>query len=244
MDSVENNLVPIDLKETFRFACSPGVACFNACCRDLNQFLYPLDILRLKNALRISSGEFLKRYSNTHIGPQTGLPMVSLSSADAQRLTCPFVTTAGCSVYPARPASCRIYPLVRAISRNRATGKISERFLLLKEPHCLGFGEPRAQTVRQWIKNQEVENDHPINDMLMEIISLKRQRLPGPLDLQSRRLVYRALYDLDRFRDQISNPNFSNTFKVDPEKLAAAGTDDTVLLEIAIEWVKQVVFKL
>ena len=116
--------------------------------------------------------------------------------------------------------------------------------MLLKEPHCLGFGEPKAQTVRQWIKNQQVETDNPINDKLMEIISLKRQRLPGPLDLKSRGLVYRALYDLDSFKNQIFANNFLNNLELDPEKLAAARTDDKVLLEVGIEWVKQVVFKL
>jgi len=243
MEPVENKLVPIDLEETFRFACSPGVACFNACCRDLNQFLYPYDILRLKLTLGLSSGELLKRYTYEHIGPEAGLPIVSLASADAGRLTCPFVTTEGCSVYSARPSSCRIYPLVRAISRNRATGEITERFMLLKEPHCLGFGESKAQTVRQWIKTQEVESDNPINDKLMEIISLKRQQLSGPLDLKSRGLVYQALYDLDSFKNQIFDNTVSKNFALDSEKLAAARTDDTVLLEIAIDWVKQVVFR-
>jgi hypothetical protein len=192
----------------------------------------------------LSSGEFLNRYTSQHLGPGSGLPIVSLKSADARRLTCPFVTAEGCSVYPDRPSSCRIYPLVRAISRNRATHEITEGFMLLKEPQCLGFGEPKEQTVRQWINDQEVGTDNPINDKLMEIISLKRQRLPGPLDLKSRGLVYRALYDLDSFKNQIFTKNFSNTFEVDPERLAAAGTDDKVLLEVGIEWVKRVVFNL
>jgi Fe-S-cluster containining protein len=241
--NVDNRLVPIGLEETFQFACSPGVACFNACCRNLNQFLYPYDILRLKKALGLSSGAFLKRYTYRHIGAESGLPIVSLASADAKRLTCPFVTTAGCRVYSARPSSCRMYPLVRVICRNRATGEMSERFMLLKEPHCLGSGESKAQTVRQWIKNQEVESDNLINDKLMEIISLKRQRLPGPLDLKSRRLFYSALYDLDNFRNRLFNNNLLNHFEVDPRKRTAARTDDRALLEIAIEWVKQMLFK-
>jgi Fe-S-cluster containining protein len=240
---VSGKLIAISSEESFRFECSPGVACFNACCRDLNQFLYPYDILRLRKRLGLSSGEFLNRYTSQHLGPASGLPIVSLTSADARRLTCPFVTAEGCSVYPDRPSSCRIYPLVRAISRNRTTHEISEHFMLLKEPQCLGFGEPKKQTVRQWINDQEVGTDNLINDKLMEIISLKRQRLPGPLDLKSRGLVYRALYDLDSFKNQIFTKNFLNTFEVDPEKLAAARTDDKVLLEVGIEWVKQVVFK-
>jgi hypothetical protein len=273
--------------EPFRFACSPGVACFNECCRDLNQFLYPYDILRLKKRLGLSSGEFLERYTTQHIGPESGLPIVALKTADVERFACPFVTENGCRVYPDRPSSCRIYPLVRAISRCRETGKITERFMLLNEPHCLGFNEPKEQTVRQWIKEQGIETDNPINDKLMEIISLKNRLRPGPLDLKSRHLFYVALYDLDNFRKQIFqrsgsslisslsfprrresrnvlrkkldarlrghdgknsptpqifNNNLLDNVVVDPQKLAAAETDDTALLEIGIKWVKQVLF--
>jgi Fe-S-cluster containining protein len=229
--------------EPFRFACSAAVACFNECCRDLNQFLYPYDILRLKKRLGLSSGEFLERYTTQHNGPESGLPIVALKTTDNQRFTCPFVTENGCRVYSDRPSSCRTYPLVRAISRSRESGKISERFMLLNEPHCLGFNEPKEQTVRQWIKEQGIETDNPINDKLMEIISLKNRLRPGPLDLKSRHLFYVALYDLDNFRKQIFNNNLFGGFKVNPQKLAAAKIDDTALLEIGIEWVKQSLFK-
>ena len=45
MDDV---ISPLSLTDTFAFSCSARVACFNDCCRDLNQFLMPYDILRLK----------------------------------------------------------------------------------------------------------------------------------------------------------------------------------------------------
>ena len=227
----------------FRFACSPAVACFNECCRDLNQFLYPYDILRLKKRLGLSSSEFLERYTIQHIGPETGLPVVALKAADDERLTCPFVTAKGCRVYPDRPASCRTYPLVRAISRNRETGKISEHFMLLKEPHCFGFDAPSSQSVQQWINSQEAGIYNHFNDQMLEIIRLKNQLRPGPLDLKSRHLFYVALYDLDRFKAQIFKNKLLDEIDVDPQKLAAAKTDDTALLEVGMEWVKQTLFK-
>jgi len=239
---VNDNLIPIGADETFRFGCSPAVVCFNECCRDLNQFLYPYDILRLKKGLGISSGEFLERYTTHHIGPESGLPIVTLQTADAEALTCPFVTEKGCRVYPDRPASCRTYPLVRAISRNRESGQITERFMLLNEPHCLGFNEPKEQTARQWIKEQGVETDNEINDRLLEIISLKNQLQPGPMDRKSRQRLYTALYDLDNFRNQVFRNDLPDNFEVHPKRLAAAENDDTALLEVAIEWVKQVLF--
>ena len=240
---MNDHLISIMPDEQFRFACSPGVACFNECCRDLNQFLYPYDILRLKKGLGMSSGEFLERYTTRHIGPESGLPVVALQTTDATGLTCPFVTEKGCRVYPHRPASCRTYPLVRAISRNRETGKITERFMLLHEPHCLGFNEPKEQTVRQWIKEQGVEADNPTNDKLMEIISLKNRLRPGPLDLKSRRQFFLALYDLDNFRNQFLEKRRLDSLDVDPQTMAVAETDDRALLEVGMAYVKQVLFK-
>jgi Fe-S-cluster containining protein len=236
---VNEHLTPIGLDEQFKFACTPEVACFNECCRDLNQFLYPYDVLRLKKGLGLSSGEFLERYTIQHIGPESGLPVVALKATDPERLTCPFVTEKGCRVYPDRPSSCRIYPLVRAISRNRETGKMTERFMLLTEPHCLGFQAPKEQTVRQWVIDQDIAVYNRINDQLMEIISLKNRLHPGALDLETRRRFYTALYDLDEFRNRLFSQPLANKFEVDPEKLRAAETDDAALLEAAMEWIRQ-----
>jgi hypothetical protein len=77
----------------------------------------------------------------------------------------------------------------------------------------------------------------------MQIIRLKNQVLPGPLDLKSRHLVYLALYDLDNFRNQIFKNKFLDNADVDPQKAAAAEADDTALLEVGMQWVEQIVFK-
>jgi Fe-S-cluster containining protein len=204
--------------------------------------MYPYDILRLKKGLGLSSGEFLERYTIQHIGPESGLPVVVLKATDSERLTCPFVTEKGCRVYPDRPSSCRIYPLVRAISRNRETGKMTERFMLLTEPHCLGFQASKEQTVRQWVIDQDIAVYNRINDQLMDIISMKNRLHPGALDLETRRRFYTALYDLDEFRNRLFSQPLANNFEVDPEKLRAAETDDTTLLEVGLEYVKKVLF--
>ena len=240
---MNDHLTPISPNKSFRFSCSPKVMCFNECCRDLNQFLYPYDILRLKKRLEMTSAEFLQRYTTQHIGPESGLPMVTLKATDAQRRICPFVTPKGCHVYPDRPASCRTYPLVRAIFRNRATGKVSEHFMLLKEPHCLGFDASKSQTVQQWINDQEIEIYNHFNDQMLEIIRLKNELRPGPLDPKSRHLFYMALYDLDRFRTQVFKNKLLDQIEVDPQKRVDSETDDTALLEISMQWIKQALFK-
>ena len=49
--------------DTFQFGCHPGVSCFNQCCGDVNIFLSPYDVLRMKKRLEITSTEFLEKYT-------------------------------------------------------------------------------------------------------------------------------------------------------------------------------------
>ena len=241
-DMLENDIQPLSIGDTFCFCCSPQVPCFNECCRDLNQFLTPGDVLRLKTYLGISSGEFLERYTHQHTGPGTGLPVVTLKPADTADRACCFVTTAGCRVYSARPASCRTYPLARAISRSRSNGRITEHFALLKEPHCQGHAQSRRQTVREWIRDQELADCNQINDLLLEIIRLKNQRLPGPLDPRQRHLFHLALYDIDAFRVQIFSKDLLAGFPMPPATLEAIRTDDLALLKLGHQWIRLVLF--
>lgn len=239
---MEPKLTPITPKDPFRFECSPEVPCFNECCRDLNQFLTPYDILRLKSHLGLSSEAFLAQYTSQHIGPESGLPIVTLKPKAGQDPICPFVSARGCEVYADRPSSCRIYPLVRGLARSRQTGEVTEQFMVLQEPHCLGFGASRKQTVTQWMQGQEIEIYNAINDRLMELISLKNRLRPGPLDLKSRHLFYMALYDLDTFRTQIKANGILENADIDSASLEKAMADDVALLKVGMEWIKQVLF--
>ena len=239
---MEPDLTPLALQDTFRFACSPEVPCFNACCRDLNQFLTPYDILRLKTHLGLSSEQFLSLYTSQNTGPESGLPIVTLKPADNLELLCPFLTEMGCAVYENRPSSCRMYPLVRVVARSRTTDETVERFMLLKEPHCLGFNQGNQRTVQQWIADQEIAFYNEINDKLMQIISLKNRRRPGVLDLKSRHLFFTALYDLDGFKTRIVNNGLLAGFPIDSSLIDKALDDDVALLEVGMQWIERVLF--
>jgi Fe-S-cluster containining protein len=239
---VEPDLTPISLQESFRFSCSPHVPCFNECCRDLNQFLTPYDILRLKNHLGLSSGKFLRKYTSQHTGPESGLPIVALKPNDPHKLTCPFVKDTGCRVYENRPSSCRTYPLMRAVTRSRSTGEITAQFMMLRESHCLGFEEGKTRTLQQWIEEQGLAVYNENNDKLMQIISLKNRLIQGPLDLKSSQLFYTALYDQDDFRLQIQNSGLLDNFHVNSRIMDAALKSDVALLNLAMRWIKRVLF--
>ncbi|MFO7667757.1 MAG: YkgJ family cysteine cluster protein [Desulfobacterales bacterium] len=238
---MEEDFISLSPYDKFRFSCTSNLSCFNECCRDLNQFLTPYDILRLKNNLGISSGLFLKTFTSHHIGPETGLPVITIKTNLASGSICPFVTPSGCKVYKDRPSSCRTYPLARLVSRNRESGRLSEYYTLIKEKHCLGFNNGREQTVSKWIIEQDIEPYNRMNDMLMEIISLKNQLVRGELDIKSGYLFRMALYDIDGFRSYLFtdkerldalNDSYINTLK----------QNDTALLVFALSWVRQNLF--
>jgi hypothetical protein len=207
----------------------------------LNQFLTPYDVLRLKNHLGLSSGKFLEKYASGHIGPESGLPIVALRPARAHYPCCPFVSKEGCTVYENRPSSCRTYPLLRAATRSRRSGEITERFMVLKEAHCRGFDRGKTQSVEQWIEAQKITFYNEINDKLLGIISLKNRLMPGPLDNKSRRLFYTALYDLDDFRSQIANGLLSD-FQTGSDIPDATLEDDVALLKLGMSWIKHALF--
>ena len=236
---MSDNMTPVSQETTFHFSCNPAVSCFNECCRDLNQFLTPYDILRIKNGLKISSHEFLSEYCKKHTGPESGFPIITLKPVDSHDLKCPFVTPEGCRIYENRPSSCRMYPLVRAISRNRETGHITEQYMLLKEPHCNGFNQHHKQTVREWIMRQGLDIYNEMNDLLMDVIAIKNQFAPGPLDLSASQLFYLACYDLDNFRLHLSKKGVLENLDLESGLLEKAKTDDLSLLKIGMAAIKQ-----
>jgi uncharacterized protein len=238
---MNDEMTPVRLDDTFQFSCTKEVPCFNECCRDLNQFLTPYDILRLKTNLGMTSTQFIKAYTLNHTGPESGLPVVTLKPADQKNLICPFVTAAGCSVYKDRPGSCRTYPLARLISRSRETGQITQHWALIKESHCQGFRQNKKMVIRDWIQTQELIIYNQINDLLMEIISLKNQRKPGPLDIKSRHLFHMVCYDLDNFKSHIFEKGLLDGLGLDADQLESL-QDDTTLLRFGLEWLKDKLF--
>jgi len=78
---------------------------------------------------------------------------------------------------------------------------------------------------------------------MMDIISLKNQLIPGPLDLKSRHMVYLALYDLDSFRSQIKRNGLLDDFDIDKKFFDNAMEEDAALLELGMKWVEKVLFE-
>lgn len=167
--------------------------------------------------------------------------MVSLKMLKDQDLRCPFVRPAGCSVYEDRPGSCRTYPLGRMAVRKPGRQGCREFYILIQEAHCLGFAQPRQWTVRQWKKDQQLDIYNEMNDLMLDILSLKRSR-GKELGTEENELFYMACYDLDGFRDLTFEKKLWASAAVSEGLVEAIRKDDVALMRFAIEWIKGAVF--
>ena len=155
------NVDPVrySLDKQFKFRCHKGISCFTKCCSNIDIMLTPYDIVRLKNRLGISSGEFLNDYAYIEVDEKASHPFVFLKLNDDPERKCRFVTPEGCTVYTDRPANCRYYPVGQASLKkmdDKANKPVHEEFyFFVREEHCAGFREAREWTIASWRDDQE-----------------------------------------------------------------------------------------
>jgi hypothetical protein len=226
--------------ETFAFRCHPGIGCFNRCCRNLNLFLYPYDVLRLRAGLGISSDEFLDRHVDVVLRPGTHFPEVLLRMAENAEKTCPFLAPDGCRVYPDRPDTCRTFPLEQGL-RHDARADTDETVFFFRPPDfCLGRHEPSPWSVPEWVADQEAGEYHRMTvrwARLRRLFQADPWGAEGPAGTRAR-MSFMAAYNIDRFRAFVFESSFLKRFKVKPELLGRIKRDDAELLLLGFDWIK------
>ncbi|HHW42326.1 YkgJ family cysteine cluster protein [Desulfofundulus thermobenzoicus] len=214
----------------FRFSCHPGLSCFTECCRDVNIFLTPYDVLRMRKKLDLSSGEFLERYTIKLIGNKTGLPLVLLKMNEQDK-KCPFVTPQGCGIYQERPWACRMFPL------DKAEG--DDRYNVVAVPsRCRGLEEDRELMVEEYIKEQGLLTYDYVEEIFNHISYNPRLSEIKVTDPQIADMFYMACYDLDRFKRFVFETRFLKIFEVEPEVVEQIKTDDLALMQLGFRWMR------
>lgn len=231
------------LDDTIQFNCHPGIACFNACCKNIDILLTPYDLLRLKQALQLSSSDMLDRYTIPFALDQHGLPGLKLKP-HLGSTACPFLTAGGCSVYADRPTACRYYALGNMGIRQQAQAFVEEVYFLVKESHCLGHQEPRRLTVKDYLQEQALATYEHFNREWRDLIIKKRSSGPtvGAPSLRSMELFFLASYDIEGFREFIQQPAFIQIFIVDEATQQQLATSDAELLRFAMRFLRQVLY--
>ncbi|MDP8208878.1 MAG: YkgJ family cysteine cluster protein [Candidatus Electryonea clarkiae] len=226
----------------FSFSCNPGVSCFNKCCTDVNIFLTPYDIIRLKNRFDMDSEEFLARYTIMPMDARQSYPIVLFKMQNDEDKSCPFLDAEkGCSVYEDRPWPCRMFPIGKASPKEESAFPF---YFFMREDVCKGFEEATDNwTIESWIENQEVG---PYDEMgeLFKGIALntffgKGQRLTPPL----MEMFHMVCYNIDKFKVFVFESTFLDRFEVPEDRIEKMRTDDVELQKFGYEWLRFSLFQ-
>jgi Fe-S-cluster containining protein len=232
----------LGLDSRFCFRCHKGVPCFNECCRDINIFLTPYDIIRLKNNLGMNSEEFIKKYTITPFDQNLKYPILLLKMNDDEKKSCPFVGEEGCTVYSDRPWACRMYPLGLASPKENHQTEKDDFYFLLKEEVCKGFAEDNELSVKEWIEDQEIELYDRIGRGFKEITLHSYFQEEKDLSPQKMEMFFMVCYNIDKFREFVFKSTFLDKFEIDEKLREEIKKDDVALLEFGYDWLKFALF--
>lgn len=246
--------LPTD-KQTFAFRCHPAISCFNQCCRNLNLYLYPYDIIRLKKNLGMTADQFIETHTDMVLRPGHHFPDVLLHMADNAEKTCPFLTDAGCRVYPDRPYTCRMFPVEQGLyfeEKPSAAGRGASREIIHARPvyfyrppdFCKGQEESIRWTRPAWEADQQATFYSRMTVQwadLMALITSDPWAGEGP-DGPKGKMAVMAAYNMDGFRDFVLNSSFLKRHIVKSELRLKLKTDDVALLRLGMAWIRLFLF--
>lgn len=226
--------------EPFHFHCHPGVSCYLTCCHKVEMYLYPWDVIKLKNRLGLHSSEFMRQHARIAEGSHPFFPAVMLNMANTDGYPCPFLKKKGCSVYKDRPSACRTYPLERAVERVPGTSELRSHYFMTHHVYCKGHEEERTYTVTEWEKDQFLFDCNLMNDHWAEIDAFFATNPWQGEGAAGRRqqLAFMVCYNIDEFRAYVGKHQLLSRFRLRKEDRRRIKRDDGALLKFGFNWLQ------
>lgn len=142
-------IIPVDANENVHFNCTHC----GDCCRHvkLSVMLESLDVYRLAQHLHKNIENILIDYAEPQLLDECGYPIFLLKTVGIDD-ACIFLKEGRCTVYPARPRTCRIYPF----TMGPEGGKL-QAFLCPEKPHH--FDTNAQINVGEWLQSKSSSED-------------------------------------------------------------------------------------
>ena len=115
----------------------------------------------------------------------------------------------------------------------------------MREPHCLGFDKGTVRTPQQWLANEELHPYNASNDRYMRLMAMVRAT-GKPLEPKLVTMTVLCLFQLDKFRELITNMRVFSHVDITEERKAAILEDsqsgDEAALDFGLDWMELVIF--
>lgn len=227
---------------TFQFHCHPEVSCFRTCCCNVDMLLFPYDVVLLKNHLKMHSSEFLRTHTRLCAGSHPFFPGLQLTMREDGQRSCPFLTESGCGVYANRPSACRTYPLERGVEHPGRGQALRVHYFMTHHPYCQGHFENRRYSIRQWERDQMLDECNRYNDQWAEMDALfasnpwAGEGTAGPYQ----QLAFMVCYNIDDFRSYAEKHDLLARYRLTKDERRRIMKDDGALLRFGFDWLTTV----
>jgi len=124
-----------------------------------------------------------------------------------------------------------------------AEGGKDEFYFMTKEDHCKGFEEDKQWTIGEWRADQGADLYDEMNRGWMEILIKKKSHGQGKEFPEIKNeMFFKMSFDTDYFRAFVFNSTFLELYDIPAERIERVRTDDTELLKLSYEWLRQAIF--
>ena len=167
-----------------------------------------------------------------------------LRMADDDEKTCPFLSDAGCRVYPDRPHTCRAFPVEHGLYYDAAKNQTRLVHFFRPPDFCQGRFEKTAWTLTSWEADQEAAFYNQMTVRWAEVARLFQNdpfEGEGPYGRKGK-MAFMALYNIDAFRDFVLNSSFLSRYKVRSQLRMKIRSDDVALLKLGMAWIEMFLF--
>ena len=128
--------------------------------------------------------------------------------------------------------------------REKDSYEAKQQYSLVREEHCKGHEESREITLRDYRKEQGVEEYDEYNKAWYELILKKKSGGPavGKPNEMSLQLFFMASFNFDMLRRFVLSDNFKASYDLPEETFAEVAEDDIALMELGNRLMRQALF--
>ncbi len=133
-----------------------------------------------------------------------------------------------------------MYPLERAVDRSSGRRDVNEFYFMTNHSYCKGHDEEKSNTVKSWVRNQQLIEYNSMNDLWTEMDTLfgtnpwKGEGAAG----EKQQLAFLVCYNLDGFRRFVEHNQLLKMFRLDKSKKRRIASEDSELQAFGYEWLK------